>query len=165
MVGTAKRKEYETRAAAALAAAKIVPTELDRVVARSLVAAGDRGDPELIRTGEALRDVVSDAPVRTAAELAREREDVLASLPRTGRAPAVSVFHELHRAFTPDEIDALMAPDEPLPASMPALPAERRQAIARYLLERAQYLTPSRSMPWASRVMERVPGYGMDFSI
>ena len=128
------------------------------------MAAEDRGVPELIRTGRALRDVVSDAPVRTAAELARDREDVLASLPRTGRAPAVSVFHKLHRAFTPDQIDALMAADKPLPASMPGLSAERRQAIARQLLDRTQYFTPSRSMPWASRVMERVPGYGMDFS-
>ena len=145
MVGAKERETYEARAAAALAAAKTVPTELDRAVARSLVAAEDRGDPELIRTGEALRDVVFTAPVRTAAELARDREDVLASLPRAGRAPAVSVFHELHRAFTSDEIDALMDHDKPLPASMPA---ERRQAIARYLLEKARYLTLSRSIPW-----------------
>ena len=164
MVGAAKREAYETRTAAALAAAKIAPTELDRAVARSLVAAEDRGDPELMRTGQALRDVVSAAPVRTPAELARDREDVLASLPRKGWSPAAGVFHELHRAFTPVEIDALMDDDKPLPASMPALPADRRQEIARYLLEQARYLTPSRSIPWASRVRERVPGYGMDFS-
>ncbi len=162
MISAEKREAYEKRADAALAAAKTVPTELDRAVARSLAVAEDRGDPELIRTGQALRDVVSAAPVRTSAELARDRESVLASLPRTGRAPAVSVFHDLHRAFTPDEIDALMVPDMPLPASMPMLLADRRQAIARYLLEQARNLTPSRSIPWASRVRDRVPGLAMD---
>ncbi|MDE0207771.1 MAG: hypothetical protein OXP66_17280, partial [Candidatus Tectomicrobia bacterium] len=164
MISTAKREAYETRTADALAAAKIAPTELDRAVARSLMAAEDRGDPELMRTGQALRDVVSAAPVRTPAELARDREDVLASLPRKGWSPAAGVFHELHRAFTPAEIDALMDDDKPLPASMPALPVDRRHAIARYLLEQARNLMPSRSIPWARRVRDRVPGYGMDFS-
>ena len=164
MISAEKREAYETRTANALAASKAAPTELDRAVARSLAVAEDRGDPELIHTGQALRDVASAAPVRTSAELASDREDVLASLPRTGRVSTVSVFHELHRAFTPDEIDALMTPDKPLPAPLPALPAERRQAIARYLLEQARNLSPSRSIPWASRVRDRVPGLGMDFS-
>ena len=164
MISTEQREEYEKRAAAALAAAKPAPTELDRAVARSLAAAEDRGDPELVRTGQALRDVVSAAPVRTSAEIVRARKDVLASLPRKVIAPAASVFHELHRAFTPAEIDALMAPDKLLPASMPPLSVERHQAVARYLLEQARYLTPSRSIPWASRVREQVPGIDLGFS-
>ena len=165
MVGAAKRSEYERRLPAALAATSTAPTELDRAVARSLAVARDRGDPELVRTGEALRDVVSAAPVRTAAELARDREDLLSSLPRQGGTPAVSMFHELHRAFTPVEIDALMGDQEkPLPKSLPSLSVERRKEIARYLLNQARFVGPSRSIPWAGRVRSRVPGLDLGFS-
>ena len=163
MVPPAVKAEYERRLPDVLDRVRAIPTEIDRAVARAEVAAVDRQDTEAICCAAGMRAALEAAPVRSAAEISRDRDAMLQDLSADKRMPADTVFHRLHRAFTAPEIEALMTPSKALPPSMPSLDAAVRERVAQRLVRQARDLSPALSVPWAGRVRSLArDGWGRD---
>ncbi|MCY3872928.1 MAG: AAA family ATPase [Rhodobacteraceae bacterium] len=162
MVPADARRAYEKRLPSALATARAAPTEVDMAVARAAAVADERGDTEARDCVAACRAALESAPVRSAAEIERDRDALVREMVSGRESAADPLLHRLHRAFTASEIKALVTGDEALPSSLPKLSDAERRSISDRLLKQARELSPALSAPWAGRVRSLVMDRGLD---